>query len=237
MIFLTNANRLFNKMDELACLVAVNQYDVISITESWLSPDTPDSVYQLPDFAMFRRDRPDRLGGGVICYARSILHPQPLFPNTHQGEQFEMIWISIRPHVLPRPLSIIIIAVVYCPPWHDSNTKKLLIDHIIACIDILNKRYTCPGYLIMGDFNSLAIDFFRSRLNLKPTVKINTRANKILDNIFTNMTNYYNDAIITAPLGKSDHNCVILRPTDTTPQPVGKKLLLTEPFLRLRMTE
>ena len=148
-------------MDELSCLATTKQLDIISITESWFSSETPDNAYQLLDFVLFRRDRPDRIGGGVVCYIRPSFHPQAVFPmscHSEHSKQFELLWISSRPRILP--FSIIIIAVVYCSPWYDSNTKKLLADHIIACIDILNKRYICPAYFIMGDFNSLATDFF-----------------------------------------------------------------------------
>ena len=100
-----------------------------------------------------------------------------------------------------------------------------MIDHIIACIDSLNKRFSHPGYFITGDFNSLATDFFRTRLNFRQTVKTHTRGNKILDNIFTNLFDFYPEATILAPLGKSDHNCVLLRPNDSQPMPVGRRVV------------
>ena len=100
-----------------------------------------------------------------------------------------------------------------------------MIDHIIACVDALNKKFNHPGIFITGDFNSLATDFFRTRLNFKQTVKANTRGNKILDNIFTNLFDFYSEATILAPLGKSDHNCVLLRPNDSQPTPVGRRVV------------
>ena len=37
---------------------------------------------------------------------------------------FEILWSIVRPKQLPRPLSCLIIAVVYCPPNYDASTMK-----------------------------------------------------------------------------------------------------------------
>ena len=62
---------------------------------------------------MYRRDRPDREGGevyafittGIPCKTRVDLK-NPLF---------ECMWLWLRPHRLPRPLSGIICGIVYFP--------------------------------------------------------------------------------------------------------------------------
>ena len=96
-VLLTNANRLYNKVDELFCLVNREHLDLISITETWLSADVPDSVHHLPSFVIFRKDRPDRLGGGVLCYARASLQPYAINPLLDRGQDFELLWIAMRP--------------------------------------------------------------------------------------------------------------------------------------------
>ena len=65
-------------------------------------------------------------------------------------------------------------------------------------------------FLILGDFNSLDVRFFGRNLHFKQLVKQNTRANKILDMIFTNFEQNFVEPAILPPLGKSDHNCVYL---------------------------
>ena len=90
----------------------------------------------------------------------------------------------------------------------------------------LTKDLTIQVFFITGDFNSLATDFFRTRLNFRQVVKANTRGNKILDNIFTNLFDFYFEATILAPIGKSDHNCVVLRPKiESKPTPVGRRVV------------
>ena len=156
-LMLTNANRLLNKLDELFCLITDNSYDLICITETWLSPEIPESVYQMPNFISFRRDRSVRQGGGVLCYVRSCLNPRVLEPLAN--DEFELTWVAMRPSRLPRPVGVVIVAVLYCPPWYDAQTRNRLKDHLVACIDVLTRKYNHAGFLITGDFNSLETDF------------------------------------------------------------------------------
>ena len=79
---------------ELFCLVNREHLDLISITETWLTTDVPDSVYHLPNFVIFRKDRPDRLGGGVLCFARSSLQPYAIDPLLDHSQDFELLWIA-----------------------------------------------------------------------------------------------------------------------------------------------
>ena len=73
-LLLTNANRIINKLDELYLLTTRFSPDIICISESWLSSDVPDGMCNLSDYILYRRDRVDRIGGGVMCYVRSWLN-------------------------------------------------------------------------------------------------------------------------------------------------------------------
>ena len=96
-------------------------------------------------------------------------------------------------------------------------------EYLVASIDELTRIYNHPGFLVTGDFNSLETDFFSRQLNFKQKVKVSTRGGRTLDKIFTNMHDSYNDASVLPPLGKSDHNCVVLQPTNTANEPVGDR--------------
>ena len=110
---------MLNKLDELYLLVAGTNpaLDIISITESWLSPDIPNSLCDLPNFTIFRRDRKDGLGGGVMCYARDNLNGRVIEPQVPDNVELEVLWVSMRPKVLPRPLGLLLVVTVYCPPF------------------------------------------------------------------------------------------------------------------------
>ena len=74
---------------------------------------------------------------------------------------------------------------------------------------------------------NLILHFLKKRLRFKQLVKNSTRREKILDKIFTNLFNYYDDASVLPPLGKSDHNCVAIRPKSASSLgvPIGKTVV------------
>ena len=47
---------------------------------------------------------------------------------------------------------------------------------------------------------------------MSQTAKEPTRKNNILDKIFTNFSKLYASHVILSPVGKSDHNCVLVKP-------------------------
>jgi len=68
------------------------------------------------------------------------------------------------------------------------------------------------GVFILGDFNTLQTNCFNRHLNLVQIVNASTRGNNILNKIFTNSSRFYSPPIILSPVGKSDHNCVLVKP-------------------------
>ena len=74
-LLLTNANRIFNKLDELSILLKSKSFDIVAITETWLSDDIPDSVVHVNEYSVFRQDRNGAIGGGVMCYISKNIFP------------------------------------------------------------------------------------------------------------------------------------------------------------------
>ena len=231
-LLLTNANHVLNKLDELYLLVAGTNpaLDIISITESWLSPDIPNSLCDLPDFTIFRRDRKDGLGGGVMCYARDNLNGRVIEPQVPDNIDLEVLWVSMRPKVLPRPLGLLLVVTVYCPPWYDAGRRNSLRSYISNGLDWFASTHPNAGFLVVGDFNSLDTTFLTKYHGLKQMVKGHTRGEKTLDKIFTNCENLYATPEISAPIGRSDHNCVVIRSSGDVRQPVGYKSVVRRSF-------
>ena len=44
---------------------------IIGITESWATPDISDAELGMTEYAMFRKDKLGRRGGGVILYIKN----------------------------------------------------------------------------------------------------------------------------------------------------------------------
>ena len=63
-ILSTNVRALTNKVDEIQQIVELNSVSAICITETWLSPNVPDSCVAIPGYNLFCKDR-ITTGGGV----------------------------------------------------------------------------------------------------------------------------------------------------------------------------
>ena len=209
-VLLTNVCHLQNKLDDLSVLSKQYYPEIICITESWLSCNIPNIAVNLDGYHLIRKDRSSGPGGGVAVYISNNITCCEL--SIENVDNFEVLWSIVRPKQLPRPLSCLIIAVVYCPPNYDASTMKKLSSFIISSCDRLLRDYPDAGILLTGDFNSLQTNHFNKYLNLSQIVKDATRKNNILDKIFTNCSNFYASPTILSPVGKSDHNCVLVKP-------------------------
>ena len=68
----TNLQVVRNEIDELQLVETLSKADVVCVTESWLSPQTDDSLVAMTGCNLIRRDREGGSGrGGVCLYLKS----------------------------------------------------------------------------------------------------------------------------------------------------------------------
>ena len=103
---LSNVRSLFSKVDELTATVDVFSTDVAVLTESWLHDGYDDHLINIPGFNLFRRDRLHGRGGGVCAYVSQAVPCKCRIDL--ENALYECMWLWLRPHRLPRPLSGII---------------------------------------------------------------------------------------------------------------------------------
>lgn len=213
-ILFTNANHILNKIDELSILSYFIRPAIIAVTETWLTGDIVDDHLLIShsnlNYKIYRRDRPERTGGGVLLYIRDDIKSWRL--DDLESNNHEVLWVALRPTILPRPFGITVICVIYCPPWYSLALKTNLIDYLTASCDKLTR--TCPNtaFIFCGDFNSLSTDFFVNRFNFRQVSSAGTRGTNVLDKVFLNCSKFYFSSVdILPPLGRSDHNCVYLK--------------------------
>ena len=75
----------------------------------------------------------------------------------------------------------------------------------------LEATYPSCAFILAGDFNRTFLPMIQSAVksfNLKPAVTFSTRGDRILDQIFTNLGDYFSDSIRLPPFGPSDHATV-----------------------------
>jgi hypothetical protein len=66
----TNARSLVNKMCELEKLVHDCKPDIIGIVETWGRDNVTDQVFTIQGYTLYRRDRSEGSGGGIVIYCR-----------------------------------------------------------------------------------------------------------------------------------------------------------------------
>ena len=163
-----NAQSCMRKIDEIAILLKEYKIDFACVTESWAGDEVPDSALRIDNFCFppIRWNRHDRQGGGVVCY----IHEDTAFEQLTDlsSDMFEVVWIKLRPHRLPRKYCPLVIGAVYHPP-NQNNTE--MIQYLTSSIDSVLLRHPNAGLFLMGDFNKLPDRQLKVSYKLKQIVK------------------------------------------------------------------
>ena len=194
------------KIDEVNVFTIRNGINLALITETWLKESVSDSVIDIPNFTLLRRDRTSQNHGGVCAYIRESQYKYKRLDDLNCCDDHECLWIYLRPTRLPRGFTCIIIAVIYHPPGADG---KLFQDHLFQTLTLVESKYPNCGIIITGDFNRLNVTRLLNHFRLKQIVKIPTRNDATLDLILTNMHKFYNPPQGYPGFGLSDHNTIV----------------------------
>ena len=116
-----NARSIINKKDELNIMVDDIKPHIIGITESWANNNITDAELGLEGYAMFRKDRMGRRGGGVLLYIKDTI-PAYEVQLQEEADCNEAIWCK-----LVTGHSTVTIGVVYrCPNITKQNNEKYI---------------------------------------------------------------------------------------------------------------
>ena len=138
-VFYFNARSLLPKIDELRTLCLTKAYDIIVITETWLSSSITDSEISIPGYSTVRQDR-NRHGGGVAVYLGSRIPYRQLY---HPHKDLELIMLEC-----PFDSQTFTVCDFYCPPNAPAACLDLLYD---ALSSLGNRKFS--NVLVCGDFN------------------------------------------------------------------------------------
>ena len=81
-------------------------------------------------------------------------------------DDYEILWLLLRPKRLPRGFSNIVVAVIYHPPTADNTTMR---DHLKNSLECVEADYPHSAVIISGDFNKLDFRVPAKCFQLKPT--------------------------------------------------------------------
>jgi hypothetical protein len=139
-----NVTSIKKHKDEL--VARFNKFDILSINETNLKPQ---QLFSFPGYNIFRNDRPDKQGGGVLLAIRDNIKCYELFNKTIEDN--ETIAVQIE-----TPKGQLLIASIYIPP--NVKLHHELFEHIY------NLNNNC---LILGDLNAALHSMGSKKTNAK----------------------------------------------------------------------
>ena len=216
-ILMGNVNCLTNKTDELAALVrtdrTLRECSLLCLSETWLTQNTPDANLDLPGFTTVRADwdcgrSGKSKGGGLALFINNRWCNQGhvMVKEIMCNRDIELLPVGLRPYYMPKEFSHAIAVVVYVPLRVHADTACDVIHSIIAR---MQTQHPDAFFTISGDFNHVALD--STLPDFHQFVSCPTRKNRTLDLLYANVRTAYT-ATPLPPLGKSDHNLVLLTP-------------------------
>ena len=208
-LLLSNTMSLAPKIDEIAHTISTLNPDIAFFTETWLNEAVPDDPISINGYQLFRRDRANRQHGGVCMYVKTPTECK-ILSDLHDIDH-EVLWADLRPRRLPRGFSNIVVGLVYHPPDAHDVTMR---DHLISSLEKVESRYPNSAIIMAGDFNKTLLPLFRraaKAFQLKPMVDFPTRGENTLDQLFTNIPEYYSRPSSLPAFGLSDHLTVIMK--------------------------
>ncbi len=218
----SNYRRLGNKppkVVEIETLCHDNNINIMAITESWCKNTDTDNLIEINGLPkIFRRDRDDRIGGGIVVYASNDINIERLVDI--EPENSEIMCFQVQ---LPNRINkFIFLSVCYRPNDHDiinfASDYLGLIEHTNG------KGYY--NFLSIGDFNTknsewcvsdisnmdgrifkafLDSNGHHQMVNFPTRFDVNNNRHSCLDYIITNEKNFISNISSYGSVANSDH--------------------------------
>ena len=218
------------RIDEIHSQLCLrDHYDVICISETWLHLDILDDAVDIPNYQLFRKDRPEGRGGGVAIYVHKSLPVKRR--NDLEENNLELLLLE-----LTSQQKRFILGCCYRPPGTNARDAQIFIDTFQIVVN--NIIFDAPESLfLLGDFNDKCIlwddehtgsELGRKLHNLvltnnlfqiiqEPT-HLTPHNISTLDLILTDSPGYILDSGIGAPLGDPYHCLIFCRIRVQTPK-------------------
>ena len=175
-----NIRSLRNKVIDVQYFLTSNQYDLFSLSETWLDDDIcMNEISCVPGYKFVGKHR-GSLGGGVGCYIKeniSYLRREDL-----ESDEIELMWLEIKRH----QSSSYFVGVLYRKPSSDAtlffNILEQNMDNVFSVTN---------NIIILGDFNC----------NMMTNNRLSDRVNELRINF--SMRQMINDYTRVSPNSKT----------------------------------
>ena len=219
--------RAQSKLDEIKNMATVNNIDVITLSETWLSTIDNDNSLKLSGYHnIIRNDRTSQIGGGVAIYCADHINVtvrEDLLSNTLPTD-CSHLWVEIYLNHFK-----LLIGTYYRPPGQSAVNRDAFIDSLSYSIAKAVES-NCTVIFITGDFNDRCEEWNSSHseselvtrlVNLiqssglsqlvnTPT-RITDTSRSLLDLFITDCPNIINDITLLPPVSTSDHSVVLCK--------------------------
>ena len=155
---------LLGKVDEVRKLMIHTPFDILTLSQTWLTEDILDCEISLPGYSSVRKDRRVGRGGGVITY---IKHGLTFSEREDLNNDIdEVLWIEInRSNFKP-----VLVATTYHAPDCALDDFLHRVEQSLSQVE--SKRYE---KVILGDFN---VNFNFSRK--KPDQQLKRKLSRVI---------------------------------------------------------
>ena len=148
-----NVGGLRTKTTELSMTVNANDYDCISLTETWLTQSIYSAEMFDANYVVYRSDRNYEAlncttGSGTLIAIRSIYKSSMLLGSS--DPRFDDVWVLIRNN----PTTLIIGSVYFSP-----NSSAESYQNFLQTLERMKNKYKHAKILIMGDFNLSGVNW------------------------------------------------------------------------------
>ncbi|EDO26094.1 predicted protein [Nematostella vectensis] len=131
-LLLSNVRSLAPKIDEVREAISNANLDLACITETWLRNHIHNNVIAVSGYNLVRRDRTKDQHGGVCIFIKDSIKYQVL--EDLMDDEFEVLWIQLRPSRLPRGITSIVVGLVYHPP---SAADMPMLEYLHSCLSTM----------------------------------------------------------------------------------------------------
>ena len=136
-----NARSLPKHIHEIIKLLSEIGLDILGVSETFLSDNTPHSIYQIPGYRFINKNRDRKCRGGIGLYVDENL-PVKVIKLPKEFVQPEMLFVEITIGVVKMA-----VGVIYKSPLVPYSVYAAIHENIVA---VTSKYEHC---LIMGDMN------------------------------------------------------------------------------------
>ena len=194
-----------------------NDFDVFTISESWLDSSVTDLEIEIPGYNIFRVDREQQRGGGVCAYVKQCLKTEVLREISGISTNgLHQLWMKQL-----RNFKSFIVCTTYRPP----SSPVVCLEEDLGPSLISTMLLSKPIY-ILGDINcnllqpdlpeSLALSTFCSTYNLEQFISSATRTTEstmsLIDVILVSNSNYVvKSSVLNSSISDHDLVYIILR--------------------------